>query len=321
MEFYIILALVIVFAIAFVFFTVIFFLGASFFRKTFVRKKPRPRVDRSPQQIDQSTIFGRGQNWFYANRLDFENLHMRSYDRLSLTAYYLPAQQKICPRAIILAHGLGDEPSEMAAFAQMYLAKMDCHILIVHLRAHGMSRGGCIGYGLPDSQDILMWSDYLENRLDMQLEFIYHGCSIGAAAVLMAAGSRHVPNGLRGVIADSSFDSMENLLAYRLKSFPFFIRKLIQVVMNGILRRKTGYEIDQISPLLSAQHIDLPVLIIHGSADTKTPIQMGERIFEKIQAPKRFMSVRETEHKMSYDRATSRYSVEVNNLLDVAQIM
>ena len=93
------------------------------------------------------------------------------------------------------------------------------------------------------------------------------------------------------------------------------------MIMNSILRRRAGYEISQISPIFSAKHIDLPVLIIHGSEDTETPVQMGEDIFEKIQAQKRFMLVRETGHEMSFDHVTSRYSVEVNNLLEVAQIM
>ena len=34
------------------------------FKRIFHRPKPIPQVDRSPMEIDRSTIFGRGKNWF-----------------------------------------------------------------------------------------------------------------------------------------------------------------------------------------------------------------------------------------------------------------
>ena len=74
-----------------VFFGALFLLSKRAFHVIFDRPFPRPAYDRSPMEINQDTIYGRGQNWFYTNRLDFKDLTITSYDGLELFAYYRPA--------------------------------------------------------------------------------------------------------------------------------------------------------------------------------------------------------------------------------------
>ena len=82
-----------------------FYLTRRAFHVIFNRPFPRPAYDRSPMEIKQDTIYGRGQNWFYTNRLDFQDLQITSYDGLELYAYYRPAAKKETKFMVVLIHG------------------------------------------------------------------------------------------------------------------------------------------------------------------------------------------------------------------------
>jgi len=318
--FWIVLVLLVLLLLSAVITCVLYFLAKHMFHVIFDRPFPRPVYDRSPTEINQDTIYGRGQNWFYSNRLDFQDLQITSYDGLGLYAYYRPADKKDTKLMVVLIHGWRDTPAQMAAFAQMYLEKTDCHILIPHLRAHGMSKGSYIGYGLSDSQDLLMWTAYMEHNLPGPLTILYHGWSMGAATGLIAAGSDHMSPSVVGLIADCPYDSLENQFSYYIRARYHFAPGLLLRNVSRFSQKKIGYTIHQVSPIARAKKIKIPVLLIHGTNDTFVPTYMGEAIYDQIQSPKRLLLVQDAEHIMSYNVAPSSYSSEVDQFLKICGI-
>ena len=277
----------------------------------FARPQPRPAYDKSPLSIDQSTIFGRGQNWFYSNRMNVLDWQMTAFDGIKLYAYFIPAQKKSTRDVVILVHGFNDMPSVMAAYAQLHLEKRDCHILIPHLRAHGMSEGNFVGYGLFDSQDLVMWMQYLETRLGSDIKIILHGRSMGAAAVLMTAGSGIAPKSLKGVIADSSFDALDTEMAFLVqRKYKFQLRPFLMLVRSVAMKR-FGFPIEKASPESVASRIKVPVLLFHGTDDVLVPSYMSENIFNRIRAGKRICLIEGAAHVMGYDKAPEKYSQEI----------
>ncbi len=278
----------------------------------FGRPEAKPPYDRSPLSIDQNTIFGRGQNWFYSNRMNVLDWQMTAFDGIKLYAYFLPAAKKETKEVVILLHGYNDHPSVMAAFAQLHLEKRDCHILIPHLRAHGMSDGNVVGYGLYDSQDIVMWMQYLQTRLGPDLSIILHGRSMGAAAAIMAAGSGIAPDSLRGIIADSSFDALDRLMAHLYqRDHRFFVRPFLMLV-RSITMKRFGFPIEKDAPEEIASRIEVPVLLFHGTDDELVPSTMSDNVYNRIRAPKRICFIEGAKHCMSYNDAPEKYSAEID---------
>ena len=72
------------------------------FVRIFKRPQPMPKVDRSPATIDQSTIYGRGKNWFYTNRNEYINVRIDSFDKTKLSGYFRPAADRSAKFAVIL---------------------------------------------------------------------------------------------------------------------------------------------------------------------------------------------------------------------------
>lgn len=291
------------------------------FHKIFDRPYPRPPYDKSPLQIKQDTIFGRGKNWFYTNRMDFMDLQITSYDGLKLAAYYRPADDKKSKTLIVLVHGWRDHPSDMGAYAQLFMDKVDCHILIPHLRAHGMSQGKHIGYGLFDSQDLIMWINYMKKHIAGPLKIMIHGRSMGAATALMAAGSKKLPDGVTGIVADSTYDSLESEIQQVIRTRYHIRTKFFMKMISRIAASRIGFPVKRASVIAVAGRIKIPVLMFHGAEDTFVPVLMGEDVFNRLQCPKRMIVVEGAKHVMAYDVAPDQYASEVGKFMKVCKVI
>gem|GEM_PF-6914146 len=238
-----------------------------------------------------------------------------------LAGYYRPADSKKNRTLIILVHGWRDHPSDMGAYAQMILSKTDCHILIPHLRAHGMSQGRFIGYGLYDSQDLVFWVRFMERRLGESLKIILFGRSMGATAALLAAASRKLPSSVAGVIADSPYDSLENQLIHRLRQRYHVPGRQFFDLVRRIAESRIGFPVKRASIPSVASRIKLPVLLIHGSEDTFVPPEMSENIFDRLACPKRLVMVEKAKHVMAFDASPRNYSDEIEKFLKMCKVM
>ncbi len=299
----------------------VYVLSLKAYHRIFDRPSPRPPYDKSPLKIDQTTIFGKGKNWFYTNRMDFIDLQITSFDRIKLAGYYRPADNKKSRTMIVLIHGWRDHPSDMGAYAQMLLSKTDCHILIPHLRAHGMSQGRFIGYGLYDSQDIITWVRFMERQLGTPVKTILYGRSMGATTALLAAASRKLSASVCGIIADSPFSSLEEELMNTFKYKYHFRGRLLVKLIGRIARTRIGFPIKRASVLPVAGRIKIPVLMFHGAEDTFVLPEMSEDIYDRLACPKRLVIVEKAKHIMGFDASPVKYSDEIGKFLKVCKIV
>ena len=316
---WIILLFLIVLLLALVFGGGYLLITYTLFHRIFDRPFARPLYDRSPKEIRQDTIIGRGKNWFYANRLDFMDVSITSYDGVRLYGYYRPANDRTNRRLVILVHGWQGHPSEMGAFAEMYLRKMDCHVLMIHMRAHGMSYGDYIGYGLAESQDLLTWIRYMKKILGDSTRILLHGWSMGAATILMTAGSGKLPEEVRAIVADCPFSSLQDQLRYLIRRTIHFAPSVLLTGMSRYTRKYLGYTIAQVSPLAVASRIRVPVLLFHGTEDTMVPPWMSEEIFNQIRAPKKLVFVQGAAHVRAFDVEPAAYENEVEKLMQASK--
>jgi fermentation-respiration switch protein FrsA (DUF1100 family) len=134
---------------------------------------------------------------------------------------------------------------------------------------------------------------------------------MGAAAVLMTAGSGIAPKSLKGVIADSSFDALDKQMAFLIKrKYKNQLRPFLLLVQRVVLKR-FGFPIEKASPESVASRIKVPVLLFHGTDDVLVPSYMSENIFNRIRAGKRICLIEGAAHVMGYDAAPEKYSAEI----------
>ena len=83
--------------------------------------------------------------------------------------------------------------------------------ILVDERAHGESGGNVTTFGIRERRDVLSWARYAEERFGKERPLILSGVSMGAAAVLMAAGEP-LPENVCGIVADCPFSSPEAII-------------------------------------------------------------------------------------------------------------
>lgn len=153
--------------------------------------------------------------------LPWEDVYIDSFDGLRLHARLLRGKGE---DSVVLVHGYRSSgENDFAGIAQYYMAR-GFGLLLIDQRAHGESEGREIRFGTCEREDVRRWAEFASARLGGRLWL--HGVSMGAATVLMAAGEGF-PCPVAGIVADSSFTSPRDVLAYQmtrqyhLPQFPF----------------------------------------------------------------------------------------------------
>lgn len=209
-------------------------------------------------------------------------------------------------KAVICFHGYtGEGLSNHMAIADYFL-KHGYAMLLPDARAHGESEGEYIGFGCLDRKDALVWIDWLIKECGEDVEIMLFGTSMGGATVLMTSGLE-LPDNVKGIVSDCGFTSPKEVFThvlnnmYHLPAFP-----AIQGA-DLINKRLAGYGMDECNAKYEVQKAAVPILFIHGSADTFVPCSMCEEIYENCRSPKRKLIVEGAAHAESYYKDMALY--------------
>lgn len=211
----------------------------------------------------------------WTNEQDFETKTLNAFDDVPLQGYYLPAE-KPTNKMVVFAHGYLGNAKDMGLFGKYYHEELGYNLFTPDLRGHGESGGDYYGFGWHDRLDIIDWLDQLVAE-NPDAEIVLHGLSMGAATVLMASGE-DLPDNVRLIIADSPYTSVYDLFAYQLDRMFYLPDQLVLPSMSVLTNMRAGYSLKEASALDQVQKATVPILYIHGEADTFVPTNMTEEL-------------------------------------------
>ncbi len=182
--------------------------------------------------------------------------------------------------AVILLHGQGDNRSGMLGPAQMLL-RHGFAVLLPDARAHGMSGGQVVTYGVLEAEDVRRWFEWLKQSESPHcIDGI--GDSMGGAELLRSLDAEH---GFCAVVAESAFSSFREAaydrLGHQFSTGPWLGRTLLRpALIVGMAYARLRYEVDfrRADPAGSVAASHVPVLLIHGLADMNLPPRHSEMI-------------------------------------------
>lgn len=223
-----------------------------------------------------------------------EKVHITSFDGLKLEGRLIKAQ-KPTDKWVICFHGYRTNGKTDNGYMASHLTTQGYHCLIVDQRAHGNSQGRYLTMGWLERHDVLSWTDFLVTQKAPE-DIIWFGDSMGAATVLMASGES-VPDVVHGIIADCGYSSLPDLFHYLLTS-AFKVPSWIPILpfFNVIVKRKLGFSIYEASAYEQLKHNFLPILFIHGEADTFVPLSMSQKNMSATQGEKELLIVKDAPH-------------------------
>lgn len=282
-----------------------------FFRNFICRREPErweEREKRKGTHWEQTVpLIRESQKWLQEQETEQVSIH--SFDGLTLQGTFLPAQGE-ADRVVLAVHGyMGTGENNYCVMAR-FLHEKGYHVLIVDDRAHGRSEGAYNGFGCLDKEDCYRWVHYLNRRFEGKCSIFLHGISMGAAAVLMAAGL-NLPPTVRGIVGDCGFTSPREEFLHMIHSRKILGGRLVLKLAEPLCRRRAGYGFSDYSASEAVTRTKIPVFIIHGAKDRYVPTRMGREIYQACASKKRLWIVPGAAHAESYYVAKQEYEMKM----------
>lgn len=233
------------------------------------------------------------------------DVYITSFDGLKLHATYFPALNDTeephsgIKKTVICFHGYTGEGLSNHTAISEYFLKNGYAILLPDARAHGESEGTYIGFGCLDRQDAARWIDWVIQECGEDVEIMLHGTSMGGATVLMTSGLE-LPENVKGIVSDCGFTSPKEVFTHVLNSM-YHLPAFPAIHGADLINKKlAGYGMDECNAKREVQKAKVPILFIHGSADTFVPCSMCHEIYDCCRAPKKKLIIEGAAHAESY---------------------
>jgi uncharacterized protein len=287
-------------------------LAAALINAAIIRKPPSSDETSDDSNLVAATTAAarrEGRAWMAAT--PHQRWTIAAHDGTRLAGYYFPAPRPArC--TVILIHGHRADASLMGNFARDYRAR-GFNVFMADNRAHGDSGGRYVGMGWLDHFDYLCWIRRLIGTVGPDTHIVLHGLSMGGATALLLSGSPDQPPQVRAVISDCSFSSATTEFAYHLRARHLPARVILPLA-SQMCRMLAGYRFTQASPLDAIADIAVPVLLIHGGADTYNPTAMAHEL-HAAQPHADLWIVPGADHVMSYFTDPGAYRKRVEQFL------
>lgn len=225
----------------------------------------------------------------------YETVTITSFDGLKLAGkYYHMADDA---PLIIFFHGYRCSSLRDGSGIFYNGREMGCNVLLADQRAHGMSEGKCITFGIKERYDVLSWVNYGIKRLGKDTKILLSGLSMGAATVLMAADVG-LPENVKGISADCPYSSPKEILCTVMKALRFPV-KITYWMAKWSARIIGKFDLEETSAVEAIKNSHIPILIIHGDDDRFVPCEMSKACRDACDCVE-LVLVKDAGHGMSY---------------------
>ena len=212
-------------------------------------------------------------------------------------------------KVAVLIHGYKDNCMGMMHIGYVY-GQLGFNLLLPDLHAHGKSEGEGIQMGWKDREDVMRWmaiADSLFRGSSSASQMMVHGISMGAATAMCMAGLAQ-PSYVKGFVEDCGYTSVweefkgEMRSRFHLPAFPLLHTASL------LCKLRFGWDFQEASPLEQVGRCHLPMLFIHGDADTYVPFSMLKPLYDAKPGVKELYVAPGSIHAYSYHDHPQAYA-------------
>lgn len=251
------------------------------------------------------------------------DLYMDSDRGETLHALYVAAPQPT-GRTAVIVHGYTDNAVRMLMIGYLYNKVLGCNILLPDLHAHGLSEGNEVQMGWLDRLDVLQWTATADELFGREVksgtQIVVHGISMGAATTMMLSGEVqhgiHQQPYVKCFVEDCGYTSVWDEFSGELKAQFHLPAFPLMHVTSALCQMEYGWSFREASALEQVRKCTLPMLFIHGDADTFVPTWMAYPLYEAKPEPKELWIVPGTDHAHAYRDHTEEYTARVKAFVE-----
>ncbi|MCI1290110.1 MAG: alpha/beta hydrolase [Lactobacillus sp.] len=213
-------------------------------------------------------------------------------------------------KTVILLPGYGQRQSAMYQYAYFF-AQAGYNVLLVDSSGQGKS-GGQVSFGYQEKRDLQAWAKLVARRAGSNNQTVVLGVSMRAATALQAT-SLKLPQ-VKAIVADSAYTSFAAELKYQAAktlNLPIYAQNFIISAANQASVRQDGFSLNQTDARPALRKNKLPILFIHGLADTFVPASMSRANYHADHGAKQLWLVPEAEHIQALSQNEALYEQRV----------
>ena len=236
--------------------------------------------------------------------LEYENIYTVSHDGLKLRArLYMTSPD--APFAI-QCHGYRSTPMTDFSGGGALALKLGFNVIMIDQRAHGESDGRTITFGYKESDDIVAWANYIGEHFGKDRKIILFGVSMGGSSVILAAAKENLPKSVVGAFADCPFSSAKKIISEVIARMGMPPKLLYYFARLGA-RLYGDFDPDRATPEAAIKSIKIPLILVHGDADTYVPHKMSADMHATSDGKIPLHTFNGANHGSSYIVDTERY--------------
>ena len=268
-------------------------------------------MPRAIHRIGKKLFFGRFQRtWRWPEEIpeaDWERVTFPSANGARLAAVFGASRGGPAEGAIVLAHPMGAAAKGFwlkRGHAEL-LRNSRFHVLAFDFNGFGESESSDFDY----PADVIAAGEYLRRRVPA-LPLAVVGASFGAGYALCAMARPGHP--FRAAVLESTFPSLPYY--WRPYPLPYVLLRASQIIYPRFER--------ELRPILAATQLKASpqVLLIHGEADSITPVQVGTELRAAMSggASVELWTVAGAEHNLAFPAQPDTYAQRVTSFLQRA---
>ena len=231
-------------------------------------------------------------------------MQLTARDGTRLTGHWRSAPD---PKRVILAmHGWRSSWDREFGVIADFWYEQGCSVLFAEQRGQGSSGGEYMGFGMTEQYDCLDWVRLINEKTGGTMPIYLGGVSMGVTTVLMASGLP-MPANVRGIVADCGFTSPKAIWQHVAKHnlhMPYGPR---EALVDALCRRRIHMASGDYSTVEALRKTRLPVLLIHGEADSFVPVEMTYENYRACGSSKKLLVVPGAGHGGSYLKDPEAY--------------
>lgn len=197
-----------------------------------------------------------------------------TYDGINLKAWMFHPDTIRC--GIVFAHGYSVNRANMLKYAPIF-EDCDCAMLFYDHRGHGESESAYGSGGFHEAEDLITATDILRERTGLAMNQIgWYGESWGGSTVILAADMADEKPAW--IVAESPFADWYSAVMERgLKDYGNGLKILTPGAFAWTSFR-ADVSFENVSPVKAVKNLEVPLLLLHSTADTLTGPEQSDRI-------------------------------------------
>ena len=210
----------------------------------------------------------------------------------------------------LVIHGWRDCAIKFFWLARIYEHELGYNVVMPELHACGESEGDAIQMGWKDRLDALHWLKTFQADT-----MVVHGVSMGAATTMMLSGME-MPDDIKDLrfVEDCGYTSAWDEFASELRNQFDLPEFPLLYTCSALCKLRYGWSFGECSPLEQVKKSTLPMLFIHGDADTFVPFAMLDKLYQaKRHGYKEKYIAPGSEHARSFTNHPEQYTQRVKN--------